>query len=87
MLAQILSDEIAKDVAGAEAQVARTADLKAEIDAREDRFVNIKSTSELLIKQGHFDKKEVHYVMRDFLYVIRHYVPTNVIYKPMYIYH
>ena len=66
MLAQILSDEIAKDVAGAEAQVARTADLKAEIDAREDRFVNIKSTSELLIKQGHFDKKEVHYVMRDF---------------------
>ena len=59
MLAQILSDEIAKDVAGAEAQVARTADLKAEIDAREDRFVNIKSTSEMLIKQGHFAKKEV----------------------------
>ena len=80
MLAQILSDEIAKDVAGAEAQVARTADLKAEIDAREDRFVNIKCTSELLIKQGHFDKKEVCYVIRDFLYVIRYLVPTNIIY-------
>ena len=60
MLAQIMSDEIAKDVAGAEAQVARTADLKAEVDAREDRFVSIKSTSEQLIKQGHFAKKEVY---------------------------
>ena len=60
MLAQIMNDEIAKDVAGAEAQVARTADLKAEVDAREDRFVSIKSTSEQLIKQGHFAKKEVY---------------------------
>jgi len=60
ILAQLLSDEIAKDIAGAEAQVARTADLKAEVDAREDRFVSIKSTSERLIKQGHFAKKEVH---------------------------
>ena len=50
---------VVKDVAGAEAQVARTADLKAEVDAREDRFVHIKSTSEQLIKQGHFAKKEV----------------------------
>jgi len=49
MLAQILSDELAKDVAGAEAQVARTADLKADVDAREVHFVNIKSTSEQLI--------------------------------------
>jgi len=57
MLAQILSDEIAKDVTGAEAQMARTAALKADVDAREDCFVNIKSTSEQSIKQGHFTMK------------------------------
>lgn len=74
MLAQILSDEIAKDVAGAEAQVARTADLKAEIDTREDRFVNIKSTSEQLIKQGHFAKKEV--IISNLLSHIHIYVHT-----------
>ena len=81
MLAQILSDEIAKDVAGAEAQVARTADLKAEIDAREDRFVSIKSTSELLITQGHFAKKEVIIVLRISVTVAKHiimYVHTYV---------
>jgi len=45
MLAQILSDEIAKDVAGAEAQVARTANLKAEVDAREDLLLSVCSTA------------------------------------------
>ena len=59
MRAQIVSDETAKDVAAAESQLARHADLKAEVDAREDRFVNIKSTSDTLIKQGHFAKQEV----------------------------
>ena len=73
MLAQILSDEIAKDVAGAEAQVARTADLKAEIDTREDRFVSIKSTSELLIKQGHFAKKEVRNYSTLYIYYNKGY--------------
>ncbi|XP_065894234.1 spectrin beta chain, non-erythrocytic 1-like isoform X3 [Dysidea avara] len=59
MRAQIVSDETAKDVAAAESQLARHADLKAEVDAREDRFVNIKSTSDTLIKQGHFAKQEI----------------------------
>jgi len=59
MCAQIVSDETARDVAGAESQLARHADLKAEVDAREDRFVNLKSTSDTLIKQGHFAKQEV----------------------------
>ena len=45
MLAQILSYEIAKDVAGAEAQVARTANLKAEVDAREDLLLSVCSTA------------------------------------------
>ena len=52
MLAQILSDEIANDVAGAEAQVDRTANHKAEVEAREDHFVNIKSTNKLLSYQA-----------------------------------
>jgi len=59
MRAQVVSDEMAKDVGGAESQLGRHADLKAEVDAREDRFVNIKSTSDTLIKHGHFAKKEV----------------------------
>jgi len=67
MLAQILSDEIAKDVAGAETQVTRTADLKAEVDAREDRFVNIKSISEQLIKQVHFTNKRVMNLRQEML--------------------
>ncbi|CAF4818812.1 unnamed protein product, partial [Rotaria magnacalcarata] len=41
MKAQLSSDELAKDVSGAEALVERHSEFKGEIDARKDSFANV----------------------------------------------
>jgi len=55
----ISADELAKDVAGAEALLERHQEHKGEIDAREDSFKLIMDSGNLLVEKQHFASAEV----------------------------
>ncbi|XP_046986663.1 spectrin alpha chain isoform X3 [Schistocerca americana] len=59
MKAIISADELAKDVAGAEALLERHQEHKGEIDAREDSFRATAEAGQLLLKHGHYASEEV----------------------------
>ena len=53
------SDELAKDVNGAEALLERHAEHKSEIDAREDSFRATAEAGQMLLDSGHYASEEV----------------------------
>ncbi|XP_046383507.1 spectrin alpha chain [Ischnura elegans] len=55
----ISADELAKDVAGAEALLERHQEHKGEIDAREDSFSSTLSAGRALVEQGHYASQDV----------------------------
>jgi len=55
----ISSDELAKDVAGAEALLERHQEHKGEIDAREDSFKLVAETGKQLVEKRHFAGSEI----------------------------
>ncbi|XP_076454932.1 LOW QUALITY PROTEIN: spectrin alpha chain-like [Babylonia areolata] len=59
MKAIIAADDLAKDVAGAEALLERHQEHKGEIDAREDSFVSCAEAGERLVSSNHFAADEV----------------------------
>ncbi|KAL8606296.1 hypothetical protein ACOMHN_024191 [Nucella lapillus] len=59
MKAIIAADEMAKDVAGAEALLERHQEHKGEIDAREDSFVSCAQAGERLVSSNHYAADEV----------------------------
>ena len=59
--ALITSEEPAKDVAGAEALLARHAEHKAEIDEREKTFQTFNEMGKSLNFKGHFAAREVNF--------------------------
>ncbi|XP_078000869.1 spectrin beta chain, non-erythrocytic 5-like isoform X3 [Glandiceps talaboti] len=59
MMALITSDELAKDVTGAEALIARHMENKAEIDARTSSIKEFTQTGQSLIDNGHFLADEI----------------------------
>ena len=59
MLAVITSDELARDVGGAETMITRHREHRAEIDTRSKDFTRFTHTGEQLIKQGHFLSSEI----------------------------
>ncbi|KAK7095430.1 spectrin alpha chain-like isoform X3 [Littorina saxatilis] len=59
MKAIISADELAKDVAGAEALLERHQEHKGEIDAREDSFVSCDEAGERLVNSNHYAADEV----------------------------
>lgn len=59
MKAVISADELAKDVAGAEALLERHQEHRGEIDAREDSFVTITKAGSQLLERGHYAGDEV----------------------------
>lgn len=59
MKAIISADELAKDVAGAEALLERHQEHKGEIDAREDSFAATAEAGKLLLEHGHYATDEV----------------------------
>ena len=59
MTARITSDELAKDVSGAESLISRHKENKAEIDARQKDFTRFTQTGHKLISDGHFLSEEV----------------------------
>ncbi|XP_066902605.1 spectrin alpha chain isoform X4 [Halyomorpha halys] len=59
MKAIISADELAKDVAGAEALLERHQEHKGEIDAREDSFRSTAEAGELLLERNHYASSEV----------------------------
>lgn len=59
MKAIISADELAKDVAGAEALLERHQEHKGEIDAREDSFAATIEAGQLLLERRHFASDEV----------------------------
>ncbi len=54
MMALITSDELAKDVAGAEALINKHKEHRAEIDTRLKDFTRFTQTGQALIMEGHF---------------------------------
>ena len=58
-MAIIRSDELAKDVPGAEALVSRNKEHKSEIDAHQEAFTKFTLTGQALIANGHFLSEEV----------------------------
>lgn len=59
MKAIISADELAKDVAGAEALIERHQEHKGEIDAREDSFRSTAEAGQLLLEREHYAAEEV----------------------------
>ncbi|XP_070531768.1 spectrin alpha chain, non-erythrocytic 1-like isoform X3 [Ptychodera flava] len=59
MKALITADELAKDVAGAEALLERHQEHKGEIDAREDSFKSSAAAGQDLLDSGHYASDEV----------------------------
>ncbi|XP_066994170.1 spectrin alpha chain isoform X4 [Anabrus simplex] len=59
MKAIISADELAKDVAGAEALLERHQEHKGEIDAREDSFCATAEAGQQLLDRGHYASEEV----------------------------
>ncbi|XP_037798638.1 spectrin alpha chain-like isoform X2 [Penaeus monodon] len=59
MRAIISADELAKDVAGAEALLERHQEHKGEIDAREDSFKSTHAAGEMLVEKDHHAATEV----------------------------
>ncbi|MPC51704.1 Spectrin alpha chain [Portunus trituberculatus] len=59
MRAIISADELAKDVAGAEALLERHQEHKGEIDAREDSFKTCRESGEKLVEKNHNASEEV----------------------------
>lgn len=59
MKAIILADELAKDVAGAEALLERHQEHKGEIDAREDSFRSTAEAGQMLLDNDHYASEEV----------------------------
>lgn len=59
MKAIISADELAKDVAGAEALLERHQEHRGEIDAREDSFATITEGGKQLLEKGHYAGDEV----------------------------
>lgn len=59
MKAIISADELAKDVAGAEALLERHQEHKGEIDAREDSFAATTEAGKQLLEKGHYASDEI----------------------------
>lgn len=59
MKAIISADELAKDVAGAEALLERHQEHKGEIDAREDSFAATTEAGKQLLDKGHYAADEI----------------------------
>lgn len=59
MKAIISADELAKDVAGAEALLERHQEHRGEIDAREDSFASTTAAGLNLLEKGHYASDEV----------------------------
>lgn len=59
MKAIISADELAKDVAGAEALLERHQEHRGEIDAREDSFATTTEAGKQLLERGHYATDEV----------------------------
>lgn len=59
MKALVSADELAKDVAGAEAMIQRHKERKGEIDAQEDGFKASSQFGQSLISSGHYESEEV----------------------------
>lgn len=59
MLARITAPELAKDVAGAEALIAKIKEHRTEVDSRNEAFDTFYKTGSKLIKDGHFLANEV----------------------------
>ncbi len=57
--ALVSADELAKDVAGAEAMVQRHKERKGEIDAQEDSFKASSQFGQSLISSGHYESDQV----------------------------
>ena len=69
----ISADELAKDVAGAEALLERHQEHKGEIDAREDSFRATAESGQQLLENNHYAsdevKEKVNHVFRSIFYV------------------
>jgi hypothetical protein len=59
MTALVVADELAKDVAGAEAIIQRHKERKEEIDAQDDSFKASSQFGQSLISSGHYESEQV----------------------------
>lgn len=63
MTALVLADELAKDVAGAEAVIQRHRERKEEIDAQDDSFKASSQFGQSLISSGHYESEQVKQIV------------------------
>jgi hypothetical protein len=61
MQAIITADELARDLAGAEAMIQRYKEHNAEVDSRSDAFAKFRNTGRSFIVDGHFQSKDVRF--------------------------
>lgn len=65
MKALVSADELAKDVAGAEAITQRHKERKEEIDAQDDSFKASSQFGQSLISSGHYKSEQVKDIVSD----------------------
>ena len=59
MVAMVSADELARDVAGAEALLQRHLERKEEIDAQDDSFKATAQFGQSLISSGHYESDDI----------------------------
>ena len=69
MKALVAADELAKDVAGAEAMIQRHKERKGEIAAQEDSFKACTEFGQSLISSGHYESEQVKGKVSEVAYV------------------
>ena len=74
----ISADELAKDVAGAEALLERHQEHKGEIDAREDSFRATAESGQQLLENNHYASDEVKEKVNHVFRSIFMYLKSNV---------
>ena len=67
MESQLSSDELAKDVSGAEALIERHSEFKGEIEARKDNFAQVRRIGTDLIEQDHYAKNDIENKLEELL--------------------
>lgn len=68
MKALVSADELAKDVAGAEALMQRNKERKGEIVAQEDSFKASSQFGQSLISSGHYESEQVKEIVSLLVY-------------------
>lgn len=72
MMAIITSEEVARDLAGAEVMITRCKEHHAEIESKRDAVAKFQATGKAYVDNGHFMSEEVSIKITETVAILRH---------------